>query len=398
MPSSHDRTIAARVSSLSAKAARYASVPMLVLDSTGSVVEFNVACSVLMGGDLAGCKKRPWSFLAARLNQRVVGTAGHNLPSAVEDRAAGREATSIGDLRPRTAPFRYRTGPFGQADLRVSLLPMIDNESGAPAGSRVEFEILGMEKADRFRQALELRWRHELMWDVYAASYDRLLPELPFYQDVVARHCQAMSAPQIGSVLDMGAGTGSVTLPLLKKGKQVTAVDVASAMLQRLASKLGQDVDAAGRLQVLEDSAEHLPQLADESFDGVTSLLALYDMQDPFAALAEARRLLKPGGTIIVTDPKESFDVERLMVEAERVFRARGIFEQIHEDWTRIQTVKVILDETIRQAREPDEHRALRQPWTAEVLFEALQQNGFRNLEFADSYLGTCATISGLKP
>ena len=137
------------------------------------------------------------------------------------------------------------------------------------------------------------------MWDVYAASYDRVMPELPFYKEVVERHCAAIEEERVRTVLDLGAGTGAVALPMLKLGKRVTAVDIGRATLARLYAKLD-DADA-DRLTVIEDTAESLPQLRDEAFDAVNVLLAFFDMNDPEAALGEALRLLRKGGKLILT-------------------------------------------------------------------------------------------------
>src|SRR5262249_46045087 len=158
-------------------------------------------------------------------------------------------------------------------------------------------------------------------------SYDRILPEMPFYQEVVERHCAALGGAALGTVLDVGAGTGSVTVRLLGAGKRVTAIDISRAMLERLYRKLeGPWID---RLTVIEDTAEQLPHLRDETFDGVTVLLAFFDMDIPLAALAEVQRVLKPGGTLVLTEPRACFNVAELMAAGEESLRARGLRERL---------------------------------------------------------------------
>ena len=65
------------------------------------------------------------------------------------------------------------------------------------------------EKKQKFDKAVAKQWRHEIMWEVYAISYDRVLPELFFYQEVLNRHFKEMSNNGIKEVLDVGAGTGN---------------------------------------------------------------------------------------------------------------------------------------------------------------------------------------------
>ncbi len=325
----------------------------MLLDVNGNAVEFNVACRELFGVDLAGCMGRSWSYILEELGRCSEGESASDR-SSDPAKPAGVESVSgraIGDLTASTVTFQYRGDKSDRVALNACVLPAIAAASGERAGSIVQFQILDRLHAREFDQALRTRWRHELMWEVYAASYDRLLPELPFYREVVERHCQAFSAKRLQNILDLGGGTGNVAIRLLKQGKDVTVVDTAYAMLEKLRRKVDETI--GGELTVIEESAEKLPQLKSESFDGVTVLLAFYDMQNPANALTEAIRLLKPGGKVVLTDPRECFDVEQLMAEAERVFREEGLYDGIRDDWQRIQTVKVILDETIKRIQNP---------------------------------------------
>jgi ubiquinone/menaquinone biosynthesis C-methylase UbiE len=108
---------------------------------------------------------------------------------------------------------------------------------------------------------------------------------------------------------------------LLGAGKRVTAVDIRRAMLERMYSKLHDEwVD---RLTVVEDTAERLPHLGDNAFDGVTVLLAFFDMNDPIAALAEAQRVLKPGGTVVITERRRLVTKARVLSDGNSRFRDR---------------------------------------------------------------------------
>lgn len=92
-----------------------------------------------------------------------------------------------------------------------------------------------------------------------------------------------------GLTLDLGSGTGR-NLPLVPAGARAVAVDPHADALAR-ARRRAPDVPA------VIARAEALPFRAGV-FDTVVSGLVLCSVDDPDAALAEARRVLRPGGTL----------------------------------------------------------------------------------------------------
>jgi ubiquinone/menaquinone biosynthesis C-methylase UbiE len=98
-----------------------------------------------------------------------------------------------------------------------------------------------------------------------------------------------------GRVLEIGAGTG-LNLPLYPDG--VTSLTLAEPD-PAMAAKLRGGRAAQGRgAEVVQAPAEDLP-FADSSFDTVVSTLVLCTVDDQPAALAEIRRVLEPGGTLL---------------------------------------------------------------------------------------------------
>lgn len=98
-----------------------------------------------------------------------------------------------------------------------------------------------------------------------------------------------------GRVLDVGAGTGA-NIGLFGAGAdEVVFCEPDPHMAKRLRRKLA-DSGTAG--SVVEAPAERLP-FDDASFDSVIFTLVLCTVPDPAAALAEAARVLRPGGRML---------------------------------------------------------------------------------------------------
>ena len=96
-------------------------------------------------------------------------------------------------------------------------------------------------------------------------------------------------------ILDAGCGSGPLLAALRERGAIVTGIDKSAGMLEQARRRLGDDAD----LQVAELGSP-LP-FPDGTFNDVTASLVLHYLQDWGPALAELRRVLKPGGRLIVS-------------------------------------------------------------------------------------------------
>ena len=99
--------------------------------------------------------------------------------------------------------------------------------------------------------------------------------------------------------LDLGCGAGHASYALAEGSMQVTAYDISTAMLDVVAAEARQRGLANLRMQ--QGPAEHLP-FAHATFDLVVTRFSAHHWLDVRAALAEARRVLKADGTLVVID------------------------------------------------------------------------------------------------
>jgi ubiquinone/menaquinone biosynthesis C-methylase UbiE len=137
--------------------------------------------------------------------------------------------------------------------------------------------------------------RQKRVWDKAAPSYDR---QIAFFEKTwFTGGREWLGARARGRVLEVAIGTGR-SLPHYPAGVTVTGIELSPAMLataRQRASDLGRDVT------LREADAEHLP-FDDASFDTVTCARALCTIPSPAAAVGEMRRVLAPGGHLLLLD------------------------------------------------------------------------------------------------
>jgi len=152
----------------------------------------------------------------------------------------------------------------------------------------------------------------------FAAIYGALLWRVERRGNAERRERLLSSAE--GTVVELGAGTGH-NLRYYPVDTQLVLTEPEAPMAKRLRRRVeGSD----RRATVLEEPAERLP-LPAESADTVVSTLVLCTVDDPAAALAEASRVLRPGGWLLFIEH----------VAAPEGGRLRRWQERTHDAWHR---------------------------------------------------------------
>ncbi|MGB3911602.1 MAG: methyltransferase domain-containing protein [Pseudolysinimonas sp.] len=132
-------------------------------------------------------------------------------------------------------------------------------------------------------------------WEKSAPDFDRKIAS--FEKGPFAGGREWIGERATGRILDVATGTGR-NLPHFPANATVTGIDLSPAMLslaRRRAGDLGRDVAFE------QGDAEQLPFEA-STFDTVVCALSLCSIPDPTAAIGEMKRVLTPGGRLLLVD------------------------------------------------------------------------------------------------
>jgi len=100
-----------------------------------------------------------------------------------------------------------------------------------------------------------------------------------------------------GDLLEVGVGTG-VNMPLYPPGARVVGIDIAENMIARARARAAKSGLVTDLTQM---DVEHL-EFADDRFDCVVATFVFCSVPDPVAGLEEVRRVLKPGGRLLLLE------------------------------------------------------------------------------------------------
>ncbi|HEY7771409.1 class I SAM-dependent methyltransferase [Longimicrobium sp.] len=182
-------------------------------------------------------------------------------------------------------------------------------------------------------------------YDRAAAEYDRRWARYNHASLALLRPW--IAGPTLGRVLDVGCGTGNLAPALAEWGASVDAyvgVDLSPGMVRMAAPKLGVGGWPGA---VVAGSALALP-IATASFDTALCASNLHYWPDAHVGLAELRRVLRPGGRLLLVD----WDRAPLRMRAFDLWMRRGLRIKYHRMYSRREMRALLLEAGFRVAHE----------------------------------------------
>jgi len=181
---------------------------------------------------------------------------------------------------------------------------------------------------------LENKARARLFYKYLSRVYDQVNPFI-WTEEMRNDALSLLDIEEEMTVLDVGCGTGFATEGLLEHVDEVYALDQSEHQLEQAYEKFGKH---APPVHFHRGDAERLP-FATDTFDVVWSSGSIEYWPNPILALREFRRVLKPGGQVLVVGPNYPDNVvsqllaDSIMLfydeyEADQMFKTAG-FEDV---------------------------------------------------------------------
>ncbi|ELY48491.1 methyltransferase domain-containing protein [Natronorubrum bangense] len=181
---------------------------------------------------------------------------------------------------------------------------------------------------------LENKARARLFYKYLSKVYDQINPFI-WNEEMRTEALELLDLENDMTVLDVGCGTGFATEGLLEHVDEIYALDQSEHQLEKAYAKFGK---RAPPVHFHRGDAERLP-FATDTFDVVWSSGSIEYWPNPILALREFRRVLKPGGQVLVVGPNYPDNViaqklaDSIMLfydeyEADRMFKEAG-FEDV---------------------------------------------------------------------
>lgn len=202
-------------------------------------------------------------------------------------------------------------------------------------------DVVRRREAERSRLP-EPAFRAQSFWRDYVLGRNgdggiRLLTATDAYRSLMETQVRLLGLRSGDRVLDLGSGTGELAQAVSRSGSvtriSVVEVDIVSEALRRSRSQNNNDrVIKLASVQSDLDIRERSLPFSTCSADRVLASLLLSYLRSPQNVLAEARRILRPGGVLVVSSLKRDADISRIYATGIAELQADRVLEVFGEE------------------------------------------------------------------
>ena len=329
----------ARINKLLVRPSAYPMTPMYMLDRDYRILDWNEAFSLAFDRTLEGRQGQSileWTYhldnFQEVLDHGEIVFADPERPPTIDVEEIVYTSLRYGRLKAIKRAYQI---PDDNGACLAWLITLDLDFSHPNEKSRYRYELLRLMGLDQ-------------LWSEYAISYDRVLTNTRVYRELIDTLIGNIGPlrpiDSDARVLDLGAGTGNLSLRLMDRlsNRTVFALDNNRVMLEFLRDKcrevLREDELGPGVVAIKQDVTS-LFGLPDSYFDCVIANNVFYALPDPEASLEAVFRVLKPGGELRASGPKYNTDLEILFKRIHKDLDASGKLSEYREDFERVEQI-----------------------------------------------------------
>jgi len=172
----------------------------------------------------------------------------------------------------------------------------------------------------RAKKAITKNW-----FKRWSNQYDRTLGSISFHRDLLDLLVQNSGVSDGYKVLDIGCGTGLLTLKFLQKSKcQVIGIDYSPAMTAIFKDKIKKlNLGSQVSVRIMDAAKIEFPA---DSFDLAASTVTLHHLKNKLPAIKRILKTLKPGGALLIGEI--DMDTTGKLTDVNRLKRILKVLEQ----------------------------------------------------------------------
>lgn len=172
----------------------------------------------------------------------------------------------------------------------TGMRPLLEEQLSDLPGRQDDLEGLTRILDERRRRTRAFFDAHARQWDVLARE---VLPTAPY------RDALLSAVPSGGCLVEVGVGTGKLLMELRQRATMVIGIDNSAPMLAEAGRQMM--LDGLPDVDLRLGDMAHLP-IHDSGADTAVLNMVLHHAPQPLTVLAEAHRVLRPAGTLIIAD------------------------------------------------------------------------------------------------
>ena len=155
-------------------------------------------------------------------------------------------------------------------------------------------ELSGSEKREAVEKMFDsIAWRYDFLNHFLSLGIDRL------WRRKAIKIIGKTHKPRL--ILDIATGTGDLAIAALKLDpEKIIGIDISERMLEICRQKI-ENKKLSGRIELRKGDSENI-EFKDDSFDLAMVAFGVRNFSDPLAGLKEMRRIINPGGMVMVLE------------------------------------------------------------------------------------------------